>query len=296
MNNLHNNQVDEINPKINKKVLGYIFLLVVFVLGLYSLFLFNKFKSRLSVESININVEYIKQNEVLVQIFSQVVKKRLDSIFLIGTVYSQNEQLKALILTEKWTEAVQVVIPALREEPVIEKVFIRDILGIAKADYPSAPELTGLSFANRDWYKGVTTNFKPYLSGVYERITQPKFNIATIAFPIFDSKKVPIAIMGFQIKLDVFYQWTSDLKIGNSGRVFIVDQTGKIVAHPKYPSQSEIVDFSQEKDVQKALSGKSGSEIVVTRNEATLSSYEFMPDFGWAILSRISGEEVKISR
>src|SRR3989441_12199130 len=52
--------------------------------------------------------------------------------------------------------------------PELDRVFLADRSGVVWATEPETPEIHGRSYAFRDWYHGVSRDWQPYLSEIYQ--------------------------------------------------------------------------------------------------------------------------------
>lgn len=305
MENQNNNQNNQIQSEsghhrhISAKMIAFL-LTAVFILAISSFWLVNRFVFRYEpIKDLQINSEIIKKNETLAKATAEVVKAQINKILLIGSFYSDKKDFIAFIEKGKWQDAINSTYGAFKEVPSesLDRIALFDMTGTTMANTPSGQgQLLGQNFAFRDWYRGVTTNFKPYVSEVYVRATDPKFNVVGVAFPVINNKGVPVAILLFTVKTDTFVRWLSEAKFGNSGLSFIVDQRGQVVAHPEIPPQGGIVDYSSRSDVQRVISGKSGTDIVLnSKNERAVVSFEPIPEFHWGVITIIKIEELEAS-
>ena len=78
---------------------------------------------------------------------------------------------------------------ALRPDFSFVSIYTPD--GTMKAIYPPQPDLIGKNFAYRDWYKGVSHEWKPYISEVYQSAVQPHYLVVAIAIPLYDDQGKP---------------------------------------------------------------------------------------------------------
>ncbi|MBI2669803.1 MAG: cache domain-containing protein [Candidatus Yanofskybacteria bacterium] len=254
-----------------------------------------KCKTAQNISNLEISGHIIKKNETIAVLTAQVVKKQIDTLLTVGSFYADKRELIQLIQQGKWQDAINLASGILEEIPQnsVDKIDLFDVSGTLQANIPEDKEVRGKNFAFRDWYRGVATDFKPYVSEVFERTERPNFNVIILAFPIFNSKNITLGFMTLQIKTDVFLEWLKELKFGNSGLSFIIDQRGHIVAHPEIPPQGAIADYSSRTEVQKVISGQSGTEISFgPKNQRILSSYEPIPNLHWGIITRIELDEV----
>lgn len=245
-------------------------------------------------EKFNISGTIINKNEALAKLSAQVIKRRLNSMLITGNAYSKNKRLIRFINEDKWVEAINSIAGLLKEDlnGSAERIFLTDVAGTLRADFPKVPEVSGQNFAFREWYKGVTRNFEPYLSEVYIRTAKPQFNVVAFAFAIKDRMGIPVAILAIETKSDAFLNWIYDINIGKDGRLFMVDQKGHVVAHPDFAPQGNIIDYSGEPDVQRVVSGLAGSDIFLSE-KGLISSYEPVTGYGWAVVARVPIKEAK---
>jgi signal transduction histidine kinase len=140
--------------------------------------------------------------------------------------------------------------------PRIDRVFVTDPYGVLWSDYPRAPESLGQNFSARDWYRGLSQAWAPYVSEVYQRHAAPRPLVVAIAVPIRDEQQVLGALV-HQYRLDGITEWLQQLQIGSSGYVFVIDHTGTVAAHPKLNLQDRQYDeYAAVTSMQEALRGQ----------------------------------------
>lgn len=83
----------------------------------------------------------------------------------------------------------------------------------------------------RPWYQGAERTKKPYWSETYLFFTLKKPGI-TLSIPHFDADGKLQTVMGVDIELANLCAFLKQLDIGQSGKAFILDRTGRIVAYP----------------------------------------------------------------
>jgi signal transduction histidine kinase len=140
--------------------------------------------------------------------------------------------------------------------PRIDRVFVTDPYGVLWSDYPRAPESLGQNFSSRDWYRGLSQAWAPYVSEVYQRHAEPKPLVVAIAVPIRNEQQVLGALVN-QYRLDGITEWLKQIQIGSSGYVFVIDHTGTVAAHPKLNLQDRQYDeYAAVTSMQEALRGQ----------------------------------------
>ena len=64
--------------------------------------------------------------------------------------------------------------------------FITDTKGVLWVNFPVFPEAIGRNLSDRDWYKGISKNWKPYISTVFQLIVADKPLAVALSVPVFD--------------------------------------------------------------------------------------------------------------
>lgn len=130
--------------------------------------------------------------------------------------------------------------PVIRAYPRVDRIFITDLSGTLWCDYPPAPESFGRNFSDRDWYRGVTNGWLPYVSEVYQRNAEPKPLVVAIALPLRDREGTLLGILVLQHRLDSLTEWFKRIQFGAQGNIFLIDHTGTIAAHPRIDIKSSL--------------------------------------------------------
>ncbi|MGC1394793.1 MAG: cache domain-containing protein, partial [Coleofasciculaceae cyanobacterium] len=81
----------------------------------------------------------------------------------------------------------------------------------------------------RPWYKQIEKTTLPAWSPIYSDFNNPRLTI-TLAQPIYDKTRVLRGVVGVDLVLVEIGEFLRQLKIGKSGKVFIIEHSGKLVA------------------------------------------------------------------
>ena len=162
-----------------------------------------------------------------------------------------------------------------RDFPFIEQLFLADPDGTVKVDVPELPGVRGLNFAGREWYQGVSRDWRPYISPVYRRTAVPQLNVFAVAVPIKSASGNVVGIFLLQMRPESLLEWLEAIEIGPQGFVYVVDSKGQIAFHSRKPGQGEIVDLSAAPIVQSLQRGERGMQIGFDRleGEDQISAY-----------------------
>lgn len=220
---------------------------------------------------------------------SNIVDGKLDGLVDLGVSFATRPKLVDNIEAGNWTEALNILQGYKDHFPYIARIFLTDTAGMIKADLPSISGVIGTSRIEKDWYKGVVRVWKPYVSEAYQREAEPKYTVVAVAIPIKrsgSSGKDVLGILVLQLEMNLFSDWANKVKVGPGGIVYIVDQHGHLVFHPKFDLQNKIIDFSKVSIIRKLMKGNSGAEVNYNpvEKEERFAAYETVPDYGWGVV------------
>jgi PAS domain S-box-containing protein len=212
------------------------------------------------------------------------LKEKLDRLVDLGVSLASRVRFRQLISDRKWSDANDILRSVPRDFPFIDRFFLADLDGTLMADFPTVAEVRGMNFAERDWYRGVSRDWKPYISEVYRRAAKPQYNVVAAALPIKSDDGKLAAILILQLKLESLLEWIKDVDAGAHGAFLIVDRGGKLAARPPIDPQDKIRDFSRHSAVRKAIQGQQGVETLPnSRGEDELFAYHPVAGYGWAV-------------
>ncbi len=230
----------------------------------------------------------LSRRESVAFLASATVKADLDRLKDIGVSLATRVRFRELVKDRRWDEAILILKQVPETFPFIERVFLADADGTLRADNPALPNVRGADFSYRDWYRGVTRTQEPYVSDVYRRAAEPRMSVFAVAVPIKADGGGIIAILVMQVRLDVLLGWIQHIELGPEGILYIVDAMGHLAAHPRRSLQEEIVDYSNERPVQKVLRGGRGIEVWFEPQERRDYVYTFQPVavYGWGVVAQ----------
>ena len=239
----------------------------------------------------NFTNQVYTQQQTLSDIAALALKVRLDRLVDIASSMASSTQLASDVTNGQWVGAAGVARDLQNNvnyyDPFIDRVIIYDASGTQKDAYPALTGGLGTSASNSAWYKALMGGgATSYVSGVARRVSLPQIQVINISVPISS----PRGIVGFlvlQIPTDNFLEFGGNVSLGTYGFVYIVDSSGNIVAHPRLFSENGgVVNYSFVSEVQKALAGGSGTDIVTdkTSGEKSLVTYKPVDSYGWGIV------------
>jgi signal transduction histidine kinase len=229
----------------------------------------------------------------LSRLAATTITEKLDRIVDVGVSLATRVRFRDLVAQGEWAEAVKIMAGVPKDFPAIVRIFLSDPSGVQMADVPEAPGMRGQNFSYRDWYKGVTANWKPYVSVIYKRAAPPQINIIAVAVPIKSQAGENVGILVLQVKAESFFAWLGEVDFGPGGHLYAVDQAGTVAFHPAVPPEGEPVSLADFPLVQRVLAGERGQEIAKDplSHVDSLVAYEPLPKYGWGVVAEQPLEE-----
>lgn len=237
------------------------------------------------------------RRQALAYLAAATLKQRLDYMKDIGVALATRVRFRQLIAESKWNEAIEILDSVPKDFPIIERLFLTDPSGTLMVDTPELPEVRGKNFAFRDWYRGVTKDWRPFVSDAYQRTAEPRYNVVAIAVPVRSEKEI-IGILVLQVRVGSLVEFLKALDIGRSGFIYIVDRRGQLLAHPKFNLDRNLIDFTAVPVVRKVLGGDRGIEIGwnPVEKEERVAAYEPVAGYGWGIVVQQPATEAFAAR
>jgi PAS domain S-box-containing protein len=233
----------------------------------------------------DLTVNAYARRQSLAYLAAITLKQRLDHLKDIGVSLATRVRFRQLIGEGKWREAAEILRHVPKDFPFIERLFVTASDGTLMVDVPELAGVRGRNFAFRDWHKGVSRNWLPYVSDIYKRSAVPEYNVIAVAVPVKAENRGVMAILVLQLRLNALLQWARELEVESSGSVYVVDRQGHGVALGP-TAADEVADLSPVPAVGRALAGERGIETAwdPIEKETRLAAYEPVPGYGWGIV------------
>jgi PAS domain S-box-containing protein len=167
----------------------------------------------------------------------------------------------------------------LKKDLDFNLALITDRRGILWANFPAFPVGSNLSY--RDWHKGVSADWKPHVSGIFQVMTGDKPIVVAYSVPFFDEKGNPIGILTIYKKLDFI---TASIKRTSLNRLtvaYVTDQAGNILFGTNSDFQKKITGYSLFAVVQKAMKED--------KNQIEIQNPEANAETGYLSMVKVEG-------
>ena len=182
-------------------------------------------------------------------------------------------------------------IHALQPDSALASTYLPD--GTMNAIAPLDPSVIGENFSYRDWYKGVTRYWQPYVSEVYRPRASPQGLAVAIAVPIKDRDGKPIGIIAAAYSVERITSWLTLQSERGVRRIQIVDQNGRLVAGPGIDPYQPPVELGSYPPVRKLMTSESGSGLFFRDGQDYIASYVPIPTLHWGVVVEQPQAEVR---
>ncbi|MBI4826048.1 MAG: PAS domain S-box protein [Nitrospirae bacterium] len=233
----------------------------------------------------------LKENQRIAQYAAHTLEEKLKSEISFGKSFSSRYLLQEALDKRDTKEIHRHLVTLIENSNTIERVTILDHAGIQIDNYPLTPETIGKDFSQRDYYKGVSRNWSPYVSDFFMRIAKPQRYLFAIAVPMRYKGNV-IGILVIQPREDFIENAVSDVDIARNfqgnmhkGHIYVVDKKGNLVFHPDYV-MDRIIDYSNIPPVRNVLKGMEGIETIIgpVHKLPVISAYHPVTEWGWGVV------------
>ncbi|HUR48718.1 MAG TPA: response regulator [Acidimicrobiales bacterium] len=217
------------------------------------------------------------------QIASTLVEGELTGLSTLVRAYAQRKSLAAAIQSGNLVEVQRHVDELGKARPAIATSFASDAAGNLLTIYPSTPEIVGVNFAFRDWYRGVVESGDAYVSEGYESRAVGKPLVVGVAAPVRDAAGDLVGIITAGYAIADLQSFVDRFAESQQLELSVTDQRGVTLVRPggrpaEIGSRVEVPT-----GVREALAGRSS----VTVGDDVVTGHEPVSKFGWTVTARV---------
>ncbi len=208
--------------------------------------------------------------DTIAQLSTTILHERLNKLVDLAESFASRPRVVEYAVAGRWNDAVEVLRGVPGQFPFIVGVGIFDEQGTCQGGVPDFSPSLGKNFAYRDWYKGVSYAWQPYISELYRRLTKPHYNIVGVAVPILyhvkegrivsaagDEEGEVAGILNVHVRNEILGEWINEVEKFKKGAfLFLIDKNKNLVYHPGYDPGKDILSYRQ--TLQGLLLGKQG--------------------------------------
>jgi signal transduction histidine kinase len=168
--------------------------------------------------------------------------------------------------------------------PEMDRLFVVDQGGVLWVNYPPAIQLHGVSFTDRDWFRAVIREPRPYVSEVYRSARDGALQVVYVV-PVRSEAGQVVGLLGSAQQLEVFRNSLITITVPD-GDLYVVDRKGQFVFHRTRTGPEHLGDYARTPVVTRLLRGEQGiAELENTaEREVRLAAYRQLPSLGWGLV------------
>ncbi|WP_315121949.1 methyl-accepting chemotaxis protein [uncultured Clostridium sp.] len=158
--------------------------------------------------------------------------------------------------------------------------------------HPYVDPPKGFEATEEPWYKeAISKNTITWTAPYIDNITNSL--VVSVVRPIYDERNIFVGVAGADISLDTLSKLTGNSKIGNTGKIFITDVNGTILAHP----DSNLVGTELPVEGLKDILTSSTSDVLKYNyeNQDLFGYFSTSLQTGWKIVGTMEIDEILTS-
>jgi len=189
--------------------------------------------------------------------------EKFERLIDVGSALATRVRFQELVDAGRWGDAAQIMRRVPEDFPFLDRLFVTDVHGTLKADVPELPGVVGTNFAHRDWFKGVSRDWKPYISGLYRRTAEPRRNVIAVSVPIRGGGDRIAGVLVLQLRLEKFFDWAGRIDRNPASRILVVDGAWQAAFDSKSPVDERAGDPAPDPMVQRLA--PEGADVRIVR-------------------------------
>lgn len=231
--------------------------------------------------------EIIKDNRSKANFISALISEYQKAVISILESYAQRPLLIDAVREKDFNRVIR-HLKSLHERYVgTDALFITDRYGILRTNYPVDETAFGKDLAESDWYKGVSRNWKPYVSPLYHMAFLRKGISIAVSVPVFDGNGKIIGILSNAQRRSFFVNLLGGDVIEPTRSITLLDQEGNVIFSNTVPYEKEITQYHDEGIRERAVAGGSFNTEITGGKEKGKGSYISvapLKEIGWSII------------
>ncbi len=187
--------------------------------------------------------QLLKEDRAAANLLSIVLKERIQTILKTMEAYSTRPLLIEAVKNKDVERAWLHLVNMKKSDPDIDIVVITDRQGNLWIASPERPNLIGINLAHRDWYKGVSRHWLPYVSDVVHRIAGEKDLAIQVAVPIFDAGGDVVGILVNTQRTIELSKLVKMVPHDPGVSINITDRNGQMIYSSRFAYDKDIIRY-----------------------------------------------------
>ena len=227
------------------------------------------------------------ENKSTADLLSSVIYERQQAAINILESYAQRLSFIDAVKKKDFNHVIYHLQSLSKHTTEIDALFLTDQYGTIWANYPVDRAIFGKNLAYRDWYKGVSKNWRPYISTIYRRMVLEKGLAVAVSVPVFDRKGKVIGILSDAHRTSFLATFIKGNIIDSGKSITLLDQEGNIIFSNTVPYEENITKYPDAHVLEKAVAGViTNMEIADVRKKGNISYVSIVPvkEIGWSVI------------
>ncbi|HNX68892.1 MAG TPA: PAS domain S-box protein [Candidatus Omnitrophota bacterium] len=232
------------------------------------------------------------RQKVIADVSAVMVQQRLSEVVNAGVSLAIRSRVVDALGRGDWEGALLTLEGVPEAIPFIDRIFLADTKGCIRADLSHLDNAVGTCREETDWYKGVSKDWRPYVSDVFKRRSLPRRNVVNAAIPVrtrmpkAEGQGKILGILVLQMMGDHFSRLAQDIQLDADETLTIFDHRGNAVAHRGISPQDDILNISGTKFASFLAEAPRGyGEVACPLDKGKeIIAYANVADFGWKVV------------
>lgn len=158
--------------------------------------------------------------------------------------------------------------------------------------FPGSPLDSSYDPRTADWYKGAWDKPNAFVSDVFQ-FSATEFPKIAVSMALRNEEEEPVGVVVAFVSVPKLSESIGQIKLGQTGYAMIVDQQGKLLAHPDKAYALQRPLLTELPVVANVIAGHSGFESMQINGMDAFAAYKFDPALKWGLIVVQSVSEVK---
>lgn len=201
--------------------------------------------------------------------------------------YRRRESLIRAVTNKDLAGVMPHLMQLKKDNEEVDSAFITNAKGILWANYPVDRSAFNADLSYRDWYRGVSRLWEPYISGVFKKIVDKKQLAVAICTPILDDNGDVAGILAHSQLASFLGDILNKVPRRLYEYVTLIDKDGNIIYSTRFPSLDSVQRYAFASSVAGdggAGRVEVGASGVGARNDRLILTTASLRDIGWKIV------------
>ena len=230
-------------------------------------------------------------NSAVARLGAESVIAHFEGLLTYVRSFATRPALEEAVARTQMEETRTLLRELVEKNPSLNRAFVTDPAGVERCDWPVDERVIGMSFAYRDWFRGVTETKQAYVSEIYERAAEPKCDVVALAVPIRGSKEDVLGYLVCQYTVETLGSRFEGIMSGDTRTLTVFDQHGRPARSARAP-KADLGSLRKDAVLDKLLANPDEPCLApdpLTQKPSLLSAAR-VPGIGWSVLASLPGE------